>query len=1157
MGEMSTLCKELVFLILQFLEEEGWKDAARALERNTGYFFNMEHFEELVLKGDWVGAEEYLSGFTKFDDNKHSTKIYFEMRKHNFFEALDNNERAKALDILVKDLKVFAPENQELFKDLTQLLILDNIREHGSLSMYTDTETARTIVLRELRKLIRANPIFQGKVDFPCIRGHRLRRIVNQSLNWQHLQCKFPQPEPNIRTLFVDHVCSPPDEHIPFAVNAVVSQSTSSSLTSTVTDSEISSTTRCPGTGIDLYIFDLCLLIKLFCLTCEQACLLRSSPCYFPVTNRKGCEVIDSASQEVTFETFDKEKQSVIPSGQASLISPLGFCNNHMDNTVVGNRGLTSMTELPTIVARTLTGDFPPTSMAFHPIHHTHLLVGTNSGEIGLWDVSSGEKLITKIFRIWNINACTMVFKTALLRDPHVSVNCVTWSQDGSLLGVAYSKHIVQIHAYHGGNDIRQKLEIDAHVGGVSDLAFSVPHELSLIITCGDDRIIQFFFSTSVDGKIKAWLYDDSVPRIDYDAPGLASTTMLYIADGRRLLSCGTNNSGESYLVEWDDSEGTIIRSYQGLQKSSSGAVKFDVMKDQFVAAGHDHVIKVWNLDSDDLLTIIDAEGDLPENPQVRFNKDGTLLAVFAKGNKIKILASHSQQGGSQYTEAVINTSVEEAEASNIPILEQGGSQDTEAVINTSVEEAEAANIPRLEQGGSQDTEPVINTSVEEAEAANIPKPIVEINSPYQLKTLMLPSYVRAKKIERLVYGGADGIVALASSGIHLIWQWPVNLFNTQQVSTEVAPELRKRRNSPPEEEMMTNDLTENPDPDALPCLDISNNLSYLISASGGKISLFNMLTMKTMASVLPPKPTTTCLIFHPIDNNIIIIGRDDWTILIHNLRKGKSFTVLYGHTGRVSGLAFSTSLNRLVSSGADAQIRGWSTEPWERQGTRTLEIPEGVKSDTYVQFHPNQIQFLAVHKAYMGVFVPNNLERVAEWIPKNTAYISQAAYSCDGRRVYAGFMDGTLGIFDSQLLELRCRIAAEVVVPPRLDVYPSAITAHPGKPNQFVVGFTDGAVVVFEPPSPNAEWWMDEDNNDDGDQDYNDDEDQDDSDDEDEDSSDDGDEDNDDDGNEDNDDDGDEDNDDDRDEDNHNDGDQDNHNHGNHPNYDKTGCWN
>ncbi|XP_022632523.1 protein TPR3-like isoform X3 [Vigna radiata var. radiata] len=85
-----------------------------------------------------------------------------------------------------------------------------------------------------------------------------------------------------------------------------------------------------------------------------------------------------------------------------------------------------------------------------------------------------------------------MPFQAAFIKDPGVSVNRVIWSPDGALFGVAYLRHIVQIYSYHGGDEVRQHLEIDAHVSGVNDLAFSHPNKQLCVITCGDDNTIKF-----------------------------------------------------------------------------------------------------------------------------------------------------------------------------------------------------------------------------------------------------------------------------------------------------------------------------------------------------------------------------------------------------------------------------------------------------------------------------------------------------------------------------------------------------------------------------------------------------------------------------------------------------------------------------------------
>jgi hypothetical protein len=43
----------------------------------------------------------------------------------------------------------------------------------------------------------------------------------------------------------------------------------------------------------------------------------------------------------------------------------------------------------------------------------------------------------------------------------------------------------------------------------------------------------------------------------------------------------------------------------------------------------------------------------------------------------------------------------------------------------------------------------------------------------------------------------------------------------------------------------MTNDISDTNPEDAVPCFALSKNDSYVMSASGGKISLFNMMTFK------------------------------------------------------------------------------------------------------------------------------------------------------------------------------------------------------------------------------------------------------------------------------------------------------------------------
>lgn len=79
-----------------------------------------------------------------------------------------------------------------------------------------------------------------------------------------------------------------------------------------------------------------------------------------------------------------------------------------------------------------------------------------------------------------------------------------------------------------------------------------------------------------------------------------------------RLFCCGTNKEGESYLVEWSESEGIVKRSYSGLGKQSIGVVQFDTVKNRFLAVGDESVIKIWDMDEGNVIKTIDGDGGLP-----------------------------------------------------------------------------------------------------------------------------------------------------------------------------------------------------------------------------------------------------------------------------------------------------------------------------------------------------------------------------------------------------------------------------------------------------------------------------------------------------------------------------------------------------------------
>ncbi|KAG9156649.1 hypothetical protein Leryth_006613 [Lithospermum erythrorhizon] len=671
---MSLLSRDLVFLVLQFLDEEKYSDSVHRLEKESGYFFNMSYFEHLTLNGDWDEVEGYLSGFTKVDDNRYSMKMFFEIRKQKYLEALDMNDRPKAVDILMKDLKVFSTSNVDIFKEMTLLLSLENFRQHEHLSTYIDTNSARTILLLELKKLIEANPLLREKLYFPSLQNSRLRTMINQGLNWQHHLCKNPRPNPEIKTLFVDHSCGqsqqnaaqtlPPIPNTLFGANVPNPggflplmahgpfQSAPSPLPTSFAGWMANSQVLHPSVSAGPIGF-----------TLNNTAVLKR-----PRTPTSDNAVVDF--QIANSEHVLKRARPFGMSDEGNII-PVNFTGPSHGQTSY------SSNDLPKAVVMTLNQGSAVRSMDFHPLQQSLLLVGTNTGEIMVWALCAQERLAHRTFKVWDLGACSATLQTSLPNDYSATVNRVIWSPDGALFGVAYSKHIVHIYSYHGGHDLGNHLEIEAHAGSVNDLAFSCPNEQLFAITCGEDRLVkvwdaitgtkqftfegheapvysicphfkedrqdtnyQYIFATSTDGKIKAWLYDNNACIVDYNAPGYSTITLAYSSDGKRLFSCGSNKEGDSYLVEWDDNEGAIKRSYLGLGMQATGIVQFDTTKNRFLAVGDEFSVKFWDMDNVNLLATVKAEGGLPASPCIRFNKEGKLLAVSTNENGIKILAN-------------------------------------------------------------------------------------------------------------------------------------------------------------------------------------------------------------------------------------------------------------------------------------------------------------------------------------------------------------------------------------------------------------------------------------------------------------------------------------------------------------------------------------
>ncbi|KAM7462173.1 hypothetical protein LguiA_030294 [Lonicera macranthoides] len=139
-------------------------------------------------------------------------------------------------------------------------------------------------------------------------------------------------------------------------------------------------------------------------------------------------------------------------------------------------------------------------------------------------------------------------------------------------LGVAYSKHIVHLYSYQSDdNNIDIQIEIEDHVGGVNDLVFSKPNEQLYVITCGDDKLIRVWDVTT---GVKQYVFEG------HEAPVYSICSHV------------------------------------------SNGIHFSTSKNKFLAAGDEHLIKVWDMNNVELLATIDVDGELVGNVK-QLHKNG------------------------------------------------------------------------------------------------------------------------------------------------------------------------------------------------------------------------------------------------------------------------------------------------------------------------------------------------------------------------------------------------------------------------------------------------------------------------------------------------------------------------------------------------------
>ncbi|KAL5853214.1 hypothetical protein ACOSQ3_008332 [Xanthoceras sorbifolium] len=173
-----SLKEELIYLILQFLDEEALKETLHKLEVETKVFFNLNYFGECMINGKWYTAEKYLSAFTKMDDNEYSMELFSEMQKQKSLEAVDRQKKCPS--------------------------------EYAERDHFCDA----------IKLLIEQNPILKDKIKFPSMDKSRLLTLIKQTMDWWVPYCVNVMPNGNNETISLKDIPTTPYLfHAPSFVN--------------------------------------------------------------------------------------------------------------------------------------------------------------------------------------------------------------------------------------------------------------------------------------------------------------------------------------------------------------------------------------------------------------------------------------------------------------------------------------------------------------------------------------------------------------------------------------------------------------------------------------------------------------------------------------------------------------------------------------------------------------------------------------------------------------------------------------------------------------------------------------------------------------------------------------------------------------------------
>ncbi|XP_020872668.1 protein TPR3 [Arabidopsis lyrata subsp. lyrata] len=594
---------ETMTLIKNYLEQHGMSSTVQALDIERGKLPNLATFTSLLLGGNFEDAVTYFCQFQN-EVSLASCHIFYFIWRQLFSELLSKNNIIQAKTVFFHRMYPISLADPSLVKDYDEL----KIHFENNTIPTVDVENQRERVVQYVKSLIEQDLNVRSMFYPTVIEGQsRLQTLLEQSVNWQHRDCVH---SPLFASLLNDHHCTPQplhQNHQTLATNNLDMQASSSGLGN-----------------------------------------------YDPMLLEFNGQPQHSAGSHYSPSLYlTIEDDTVMPGWTINSDQSAGFSNDIPSVVTVP-----PTFSLSDSVVKDIHVTEVVTAFEFH--HHLPLvLVCTPSGGIRLYRINTMKTPFRMKFTIWNKKKLSQALKARLGEtEGEAEGLCVAWGSD-TTFAVGFSEGLVHTYNYIHEQRPKPHLEIEAHSGPVNDIVFYSSQGELKIVTCGNDRHIKAWNSSNglvywklthtaplnslalhQDGnKVQLFILDvfgtAMKPNIGYNGP-LDSNPLLFPSDMNARLELKFSGDGKRLfcygpggLVEVDRESFETRRNYNSVMNPQTKCM--DICKNGYIAVGDEYCVKVWNVDSDHLFRKIKIDAAVfPECPMVKFNREGSLLAVVS-----------------------------------------------------------------------------------------------------------------------------------------------------------------------------------------------------------------------------------------------------------------------------------------------------------------------------------------------------------------------------------------------------------------------------------------------------------------------------------------------------------------------------------------------